>query len=233
MQLSSNEVHIWSANLAISSTKENELRGYLSIEEQLRAERLHFSHHKTRFIAGRGFLRQLLGWYLNVAPATIVFTYSLHQKPSIVAPQNCSIQFNVAHSHDQALYAITLHYPLGIDVEKFQDNYNRAVAERYFNSEEKQMLFHLPHEQQAHAFYRLWARKESLVKAIGEGLKIPLNSFSVLTNQLQIDQDTWSIQSLNLFTDYASAITTQLPAPILTYYRFLPDGYQIINPSEN
>ena len=69
---------------------------------------------------------------------------------------------------------------VGIDVEKAKRDFNaREIAERYFSASECAELLSLPSEVQTQAFFRCWTRKEAFLKASGEGLHIPLDSFSV------------------------------------------------------
>ncbi|MEN9568287.1 MAG: hypothetical protein RLZZ69_3483, partial [Cyanobacteriota bacterium] len=59
--LAAGAVHIWRANLGLSTPEIENLTTLLSTDEIARANKFRFVQHKNRFIAARGILRQLLG----------------------------------------------------------------------------------------------------------------------------------------------------------------------------
>ena len=77
-----------------------------------------FHRDRSRFIATRGILRELLGGYVNLAPGHLEFDYGPQGKPTLrtALPQQ-SVQFNVSHSHGVALLAFSVGRRLGVDVE--------------------------------------------------------------------------------------------------------------------
>lgn len=229
MQIKPNEIHIWTADLTITQAQENEKLGLLNLEERERASRYHFPIHRTRFIAARSMLRVIISQYLNIIPEDIIFTYDENEKPSLNTPNPLQLQFNLSHSENFAVYAITSEHAIGVDIEKVQDHFNLAVAKRYFTQQENTNLLNLSSQEQITTFYRIWARKEALIKAIGKGLAIPLSSFSVSTNDayemITFDHNqNWSLIPLFIHADYQSAVATNQTIKKISYWKFF--GHQ-------
>ena len=90
------------------------------------------------------------------------------------------ITFNVSHSHDHALIAISKKYSLGIDIEKInrQSDYDSLVT-RFFSKPEQSEFNALPKTIKARAFCACWTRKEAFIKAIGDGVTYGLDTFDV------------------------------------------------------
>lgn len=209
--LDNHEVQIWHSSLDISPEQQAIFLQTLSPDEVKRAQRFRFETHRSHFIAARGILRQLLGSYLNKTPQELVFEYNDHGKPFL---PNTTLQFNVSHSHDIAVYAFTNNYPIGIDIEQVRNTYEDAVAKRYFSSQEYADLSQLPESERALTFYKIWSRKEAIIKALGIGLSFPLSSFSVNihvdTEEITLsDALLWHLESLVINTNYQSAYATQ------------------------
>lgn len=232
MHLNHQEVHVWSTDLNITKEQENEKLVVLSPDEIARANRFHFAIHRSRFIAARSVLRELLSIYLKMPAQAIQFAYTTHGKPFLLLDNQSLLQFNLAHSNEVAVYAFTLNHPIGIDIEKIQNQYTPAVAKRYFTLQENEALMHLPNEKRASCFYSIWAKKEALIKALGKGLSITLSSFSVgleLTQQTVIlENETWWLIPLDIQLDYASAIATNQHIREITYWRFMDKSYNLI-----
>src|ERR1700689_1397593 len=78
------DVHVWQGQLNDAPKSEvSRLEKFMSDDEKERAARFRFEKHRTEFVLTRGWLRMLLGQYLGVAPAELVFVYSPHGKPGI------------------------------------------------------------------------------------------------------------------------------------------------------
>jgi 4'-phosphopantetheinyl transferase len=126
-------------------------------------------------------LRTILGSYLKTNPASITFSYSTREKPSLSPPYSGSnITFNISHSGEVTLLAFTHKRDVGVDVEQMARKSDlEAIARRFFSAHEQQQLFALPPEERSEAFFRCWTRKEAYIKATGDGLSLPLSQFDV------------------------------------------------------
>jgi 4'-phosphopantetheinyl transferase len=172
-ELTNDSVHVWVASLDLSAAKISSLKETLSRDECARAERFHSERDQNRFIAGRGLLRAMLGSYLDTPPEQLEFSYSPQGKPALAnAPGPNELHFNLAHSRDLIVIAVTRACPVGVDVEWVRPvNEAEGIAERFFSPGEVAKLKALPEAQRLTAFFNLWTRKEACLKATGEGLE--------------------------------------------------------------
>ncbi len=175
------EVHVWVADLDAPAPLLAAYRGLLSADEIERADRFRFDHLAAHFVAGRAILRLLLGRYLRAAPEKLHFRYGVYGKPELDASAlTPAIAFNLAHSHNLAVYALAQAPRLGIDVEQTRAVHELdQIVERFFSAREKTALAALPDEQRSAAFFLCWTRKEAYLKALGAGITYPLDRFSV------------------------------------------------------
>jgi len=179
--LGASDVHVWAAHLDLNLEALARLAAILSGEEQQRAARLRFERHHNRFIAARGILRSLLATYLDCAPDLLQFGYGPNGKPALSGPFAMSgLSFNLAHSENLALIAVSHSGPLGVDVEYIRplSDTDELVA-RFFSSRENALFRALPDGQKNAAFFNLWTRKEAWLKATGEGIAHSLNRVEV------------------------------------------------------
>lgn len=180
LALAATDIHVWAAWLQTSTENVPRCASLLAPEENERAARFRFDRHRNRFIAGRAVLRSLLGRYLNRPPEKLQFSYGQHGKPSLAAEFDQSIHFNLAHSEDLALFAVTRLGPIGIDVEQIRPMADADdLVERFFSSRENALFQPLCGDQKSVAFFNLWTRKEAWLKATGEGIAHSLNRVEV------------------------------------------------------
>lgn len=223
-RLTGGEVHVWRASLAASAGELGRLHALLSEEEQLRAARFKFEVHRGRFIAGRGIQRLLLARYLDVDPAAIRYRHAAHGKPALDGPgAESGIRFNVSNSDDGLLIALVRDREVGIDLEPVHRVVDRdAVARRFFSVPENQVYDTIPEEQRDAAFFTCWTRKEAYIKAVGEGLSMPLDCFDVTlrpgeparllaTRGDPAQAERWTIRELDPGPGWLGAIVVEGP----------------------
>lgn len=222
LALNDGEVHCWKASLNLDLLPLEGMRQSLSDDELLRAGRYHIPRDESRFIAARGILRSILSRYVNTEAHELSFNYTHHGKPELIQKHNdITIRFNVSHSQDVALYAFTLDRKIGVDVELIRPDFaEMEIAERFFSTKEVTEICALPKNSQLNGFFACWTRKEAFVKAMGEGLSLPLDQFEVSvkpgnparlldTRWDHSEQSRWSMRELAVYAGYAAAIAVE------------------------
>jgi 4'-phosphopantetheinyl transferase len=181
LALPGDEVHLWRIDLSALRPDESRWQKVLSPDEAARAARYRFAVDRQRYSISRGVLRTILGSYLRSDPVRIIFSYSSREKPFLSPPYSDSgITFNISHSGEVTLLALTHNRDIGVDVEQMARKSDlEAIARRFFSAHEQEQLFTLPAEQRPEAFFRCWTRKEAYIKATGDGLSLPLSQFDV------------------------------------------------------
>jgi 4'-phosphopantetheinyl transferase len=169
------QIDLWTWPLDVDAAERARLSAFLSDDEKARAARFVFERDRERYIVAHGRLREILGGRANAHPNTLHFEHSDQGKPALV-PR--AFHFNLSHSDGLAALAVSADFALGVDVEAVRP-LKEDVAERFFSRREVEALARLSPDDQLHGFYRCWTRKEAVIKAIGEGLSRPLDSFDV------------------------------------------------------
>ncbi|MGO9266758.1 MAG: 4'-phosphopantetheinyl transferase family protein [Candidatus Binataceae bacterium] len=217
MDLGLKEVHVWQADLEVSARMLDELQATLSGYELARAARFHFPRDRARFIAAHAIVRNILGGYLIASPAMLEFSSNEHGKPALAGNWRNELSFNLSHSGERVVVALTRDREVGVDVEEYvPSRADAAVAEHYFSPSEVARLHALPESIRPRAFFNCWTRKEAYIKARGLGLAIPLDSFDVslapdepatlLRTSVGDDVGTWQLRHLELGDRYIGAL---------------------------
>lgn len=171
--LGADELHVWAVPLHGDPEPFGAL---LSAGERQRLQRFHFADHRRRYQIGHGALRAILAGYLGTEPAAVDFAQGPRGKPHLVGDGPC---FNLSHSGKLALIGVA-RSELGLDVEKVRHLESLTeIARKHFSPSEFAALDALTGDERELAFYRCWTRKEAYIKALGEGLSMPLDVFDV------------------------------------------------------
>ncbi len=197
-----NKIEIFQLNL------DTTLEGweYLNDEEKAYSIQLQIEQVKKRFIASRGYLRKLLSHYLDQKPHRIELLTAPHGKKFI---QHFPLHFNLAHSHEQAIYAFS-NQPLGIDIEKHRDGIEIFdIGKRVLTANELEHLKISKHPKTL--FFELWARKEALIKATGEGFNALITDIETMDRsgcflEKILYQGYWFIKPLDIIEGFSSTL---------------------------
>ena len=139
-------VDVWSISLAPAMSPSTRPNDVLSPAEIARAERFVQPKHRQRFITARTALREILGSYLGLPPAAISFRINAHGKPYL-DPGPTVLQFNLSHSGDWALCAVTTAGEVGIDIERVRRRsqvHRLTIAQRFFSANKCNVVGHVP-----------------------------------------------------------------------------------------
>ncbi|MBO0766892.1 MAG: 4'-phosphopantetheinyl transferase superfamily protein [Hyphomicrobiaceae bacterium] len=213
-------VHVWRARLDWPDASAVALEPILSGDERERIARLHFQRDRRRSLISRGLLRTLLGRYLDMPPEALAFGYSPYGKPALAVPDT-PLRFNVSHSGELLLIAVTLERALGVDVEEIRrDMEVLEIAARFFSPSERDRLASVPEVLRHDAFFDCWTRKEAYIKAKGDGLSLPLDQFDVAfgpglparllaTRPDQAEARRWWLRELDVAEGYKAALAVE------------------------
>lgn len=208
-------MHVWSISLNAAPGLLKTCEGALSPEERARASRFHFSLHREQFVVARGVLRYLLSHYIDIPAPRIRFSEGAHGKPELLEKPRYA--FNVSHSGGLAMYAVSDLREVGIDIEQHRQMDDlEGIASRYFAPDEARALEQFSTEQRGAAFFRCWSRKEAVVKAIGAGLSLPLDSFCVSIDdqgdprvQGRLPGGIWTLFDVTPRSGYSAALAVE------------------------
>ncbi len=207
--LGEDDAHLW-----LVRVEETMDEACLSVDEQERAARFQVAVARRRFVAARSALRNVLAYYLDRDASNLSFVTGQHGK---LALDDEALAFNLSHAGDYALIAVTKRFPVGVDIEQISPARASAdIAARFFSPHEQEQLAALSAEDRSAAFFRIWSRKEAVIKALGEGLSCPLSTFDVSADEVDarlldfrregIEVNDWSMLSIDAAPGYAAAL---------------------------
>lgn len=206
------EIHVWRATVPSELTPA--LEAILSEPELRYARQMTADSSMRQFTAAQAALRSALARYLGEPPASIEFRRGEHGKPFLVERYASEIQFNLTHSHDLAIAAVTANSEIGVDLEKVRERpAAERLAKRFYAAEERAALDDAPPELKERLFFRLWTRKESHLKATGTGLSVTLRDIDTLA-----PDGEWWYHEFEPAPDYVATIAGTGERPRFSYY---------------
>lgn len=219
LDLEGDVVHVWRADLAVD---DDTLRGFellLAPDERARAARFRLAREQRRFVAGRGWLRAVLGRYLRCDPKAVPLAVEPGGKPRLAGTIGDGLQFSLSHSGDRALLAVARARRLGVDVESIRGDFEwQGIAAQLFTARELTRLAALSADQRAHACFRRWTRAEAWIKARGNGLA------AADTLRRPTADDVWLVRALDAGPGYAAALAVEGRGWSLARYEAVSSG---------
>lgn len=165
---------------------------YLSLldeTELARMQRLKFDADKERFLLGHGFLRDVLGRYLETDGASLAFERGAYGKPFL---PGSPLYFNLSDTKDAIAVALSYEQDLGVDIETMTRHVDHvSVGDHYFTAEEQRSIAGAADGKRR--FLEFWTRKEAVLKASGVGIMDDLRVLRVdrTENRMTITHDVF------------------------------------------
>jgi 4'-phosphopantetheinyl transferase len=205
LALADRDVHVWYVHPLKSPSAA--AWAVLSSDERAAADRFKFDRDRDRYVACRSALRNILARCLNELPGQLRFRYGPQGKPFLI---DRDVHFNVSHSQDHGLIAVTHGAEIGVDIESLNTSCDPLeLSQQFFTLSEAELVRRTPSEKRRWVFLNLWTRKEALMKAIGTGLSEPLDRFdnSSVTNDGESGIN-WTVHVLRPSSEVVGALVT-------------------------
>lgn len=151
---------------------------YLSDKRIAKVERLKKTKQKAQSIGAELLLRHAVG---QITGEVSNVKWDTDENGKLYFTDHDGIYVNLSHSGDYAVCAVH-DAPIGVDIQHCREC-DMKMANRFFTEEESEFIRNSTDKNSA--FFEIWTKKESFVKAIGKGITIPLNSFSVLSDRIE------------------------------------------------
>lgn len=224
MAIANSEIHIY----LIDTTKiRDDIKKFFEIlpqDEMQKVNNYKFIKNRERSIATFYYRRIILSKYTGLSPQELSFKINQYGKPSIENKNFSYIKFNYSHSNDIIIYSITRDSEIGIDIEFIKEISDmNSLVNNYFSSEEISTFRNTNNKiDQLNFFYKIWTRKEALLKAIGLGLTEDLKTIDSLCNEgsfnnisvIEFDKKKWCIQNLDSPKKYVSSIAYEFKGDV-------------------
>jgi 4'-phosphopantetheinyl transferase len=201
---------IWRVYIPSNKAHIGKLQELLQPDEMERAARYYHKTDTDRFLIARGMLRVLLGMYLNRPPVQLQFAEGANKKPFVCSTEPVQVHYNVSHSGDWILIAVA-NMDMGIDVEKINPDFNFSeILGSCFSLQE--IAFIANENLAANGFYRLWTRKEALLKATSKGIDNNLTQIPCTDGKHEVAEEiigsphNWIVSSFEVENQYVGSI---------------------------
>lgn len=221
MKINQDEIHIYSLNFSKDNSLIEKFYHLLSDDERKKIEQYKFPNDRKRASETFIYRRLIISNYLNANPKMIVFNKSSFGKPLLIEPNNSGFQFNYSHSEGKFVFTISKNSEIGIDIEfikAFTDI--DSLSKKYFSDDEFSFYNALQtKELKLNFFYRVWTRKEALLKGIGTGINDEMKKISVIDNDnpnksklsFDFNNQIWQIEDLELEDNFIGSIAYLSP----------------------
>ncbi len=184
-------------------------QAWVSISEQNQSQTFP-SPQSQSWQQRRAALRWVLSQYLGVSPQALQFDYGANGKPEIQSPSlSPPLRFSWTHSGSQALAALTLDTPLGVDMEQIQPRPHAfQIAQRYLTRTQQGNLAQLSEPEFTQEFLHLWTGLEAAIKAVGGSV------FTQAWNHAQLQQQPQQTDSFRIEPDFIGSLMVLTAKPL-------------------
>lgn len=201
----------------------------LSEPERARADSYREDALRRRFTVATALLKVTVAQLTGGAPSDVELRREcpdcrrLHGRPVVVGG---TPHVSISHSGDRVAVAQCADGPVGVDVEQLDPDIDVDSMLRFLLSDAERQAFSEVQGRQARlqAFFHYWTRKESVLKATGDGLRVPMSDVTLasphepvrlsgFTNRPEL-VDTAQLVDLHPGPGYVGAVSVLSSRPV-------------------
>lgn len=161
--------------------KEKYLLNYVSEQRKKRVMDYHFDIDKKLSLYGELIIKMGVNIIKKGSIKDIIFSYNDFGKPYLSTE---GIYFNLSHTRNYVLCAISTKTEVGVDVEKI-DIPPYEIMPRFYHKNEIDYVSSEQENKSTH-FYKVWTKKEAYLKMLGTGLHDYMSQINSLNCPFQI-----------------------------------------------
>jgi 4'-phosphopantetheinyl transferase len=124
------------------------------------------------YVVGRALLKLALKLEMGLDIEILKLAKNPYGKPFLEEYED--IHFNISHSEDLVMVILSDTSPVGLDVEFVGKDYLDVMDEVFSIEEIKHIQSYSTKEEMIYSFFKLWTKKEAIIKADGRGFSYPL-----------------------------------------------------------
>ncbi len=203
--------------------------------ERGRAAKFMMAEDRNRYVAAHGQMRQILSLYVSKRAHELTIYQPKGEKPRL---EGELLFFNLSHSGNYALVAVSKTGEVGIDIEYKRPQTNvLSLARSTFSSTEYQSICSVDEVTQRDYFFNCWTRKEAFIKAIGKGFSYDTKAFTVSVeadkpsqflcfDRSDYDINQWHLLSFEPYPDTQAALAFAFELKVLHHFEL---GTQVLS----
>lgn len=216
-------IAVWRVDLDRSAPRPADSRddGPWDAIERERASRFRTDRLRRRFLVGRAALRRILAQALSCSPRDVPLEPGEHGRPRLVRTSGvpAGLDFNVSHSENLFLCAVSPCGRVGVDVERVRPLEDlRDLAALALPPGARELVDRTSGREAQCAFFRAWTAREALAKCIGRGLDLPVDELEACGRGLEI-------LAFDPAPGFAAALAVERPVPVVLLRDFRDPGF--------
>ena len=176
----------------------------LTPDMQNQVSRFRHWHDAQRSLLSKALLLKALEMNGHSQLSLNDLKFNAYQKPYFENGPN----FNISHSGNVVICAVSNDIIIGIDVEEVKPIPLQDFSD-LFSSQELELIFN--NKKDYAPFYTLWTQKEAFLKALGVGLNLPLNQVIIMNDAIHYNGITWYLQKINIDDNYLCHLASPQP----------------------
>lgn len=173
-----------------------------------------YTHKKSRHRSICGLM--LLSYLLKNSNTGLTLSdihYTAEGKPIT----DSDFGFSISHAGDFIVCAGGAGCDIGIDIEHVRER-DLSLFRDYFSPDE--WIEIRSGSNPLFTFYRLWVRKEAVLKAAGMGITSSMSAIEVLRNELMLNNVCYYIKDVPIAVGYVAAIAASRPIEEIAIKQF-------------
>jgi 4'-phosphopantetheinyl transferase len=222
-------LQIWKIHLDDPNAAPDQLFTLLDEDEKKNALHFRFEKHRRRYITSHAAMRNILAEQLNIPIPQLNIRLHENGKPYLLTNP---LHFNLSHSEELAVLAISFQGDVGIDVEHIKPDVNALeITKRFFHPLEFEQLQKIPPEKRQDYFYLCWTGKEAYVKTKGLGIANHLKAFAldftnmnalkiIFANEEVKEFKDWHVQTFQPSNHYLSTIVSTITPSEVIFHNY-------------